>query len=64
MRLHLAHIALLLASLSPTLALSEEAPGDPSFEAYLDGLVRAQFHDYKLAGMTFVLVQGDRVTLA
>lgn len=64
MRLHLAHIALLLASLSPTLALSEEAPGDPSFEAYLDGLVSAQFHDYKLAGMTFVLVQGDRVTLA
>ena len=64
MRLHLAHIALLLASLLPTLGLSEEAPGDPSFEAYLDGLVRAQFHDYKLAGMTFVLVQGDRVTLA
>lgn len=34
------------------------------FETYLDGLVAAQFKDYKLAGMTFVMVQGDQITLA
>ncbi|MEM7079349.1 MAG: serine hydrolase domain-containing protein [Pseudomonadota bacterium] len=33
------------------------------FEAYLDGVVEASFSEHTLAGMTFVLVQGDAVTL-
>ena len=33
------------------------------FEAYLDGLVAAQFRDYKLAGMTFVLVDANGIRL-
>ncbi len=34
------------------------------FEAYLDGLVAAQFNDYKLAGMTFVMVKDGEVLLS
>ena len=34
-----------------------------NFEAYLDGLVAAQFNSHDLAGMTFVLVQDCEVTL-
>ena len=40
------------------------AAEERDFEAYLDGLVAAQFKDYKLAGMTFVMVQGNEITLA
>ena len=43
-----------------TFSIAEER----DFETYLDGLVAAQFKDYKLAGMTFVMVQGDQITLA
>ncbi|NKC00057.1 MAG: serine hydrolase [Pseudomonadales bacterium] len=64
MRALLAPIALLFAAAMPSLAFSEEGVDGARFEAYLDGLVKAQFHDYKLAGMTFVLVQGAQVTLA
>ncbi len=34
------------------------------FEAYLDGLVAAQFNDYKLAGMTFVMVKDGDIRLS
>ena len=33
------------------------------FEAYLDGLVSAQFSDYKLAGMTLAMVKDGEVVL-
>ncbi|NOX51630.1 MAG: beta-lactamase family protein [Gammaproteobacteria bacterium] len=36
---------------------------DDHFEAYLDGLVSAQFSDYKLAGMSFALVRDGEITL-
>ncbi len=34
-----------------------------SFEAYLDGLVAAQFRDHQLAGMTFALIHDNRLRL-
>jgi len=35
-----------------------------TFEAYLDGLVKAQFRDYKLAGMTFSMVHDGRPVMS
>ncbi len=37
---------------------------DGHFEAYLDGLVAGQFHDYDLAGMTFVMVKDGEIALS
>ena len=34
------------------------------FEAYLDGVMAAQFRDYKLAGMTFVLIRDGELVLS
>ncbi|MEE2784438.1 MAG: serine hydrolase domain-containing protein [Pseudomonadota bacterium] len=69
MRKHLSAsiISGLLLTLIVTFSHSEEVgtpAHDRAFEAYLDGLVAAQFDDYELAGMTFVMVHGDQITLA
>ena len=37
---------------------------DEKFEAYLDGLVTAQFNNYDLAGMTFVMVKDGEIALS
>lgn len=42
---------------------SAEGADHDRFEAYLDGLVAAQFSDYKLAGMTFVMVKDGDIVL-
>ena len=54
----------LLLSVALLFACTSSVAQERDFESYLDGLVAAQFKDYKLAGMTFVMVQGDQITLA
>ncbi len=55
----------LMSLFAMTAASGEETVTQPDpFESYLDGLVSAQFNDYKLAGMTFVLVQDGKVALS
>lgn len=56
---HMRYTALLLAALT----VATGANADERFEAYLDGLVAAQFNDYDLAGMTFVMVQDQQISL-
>lgn len=54
-------------TLTVTLFIFSTAPlahADAQFEAYLDGLVAAQFNDYDLAGMTFVLIKDGEILLA
>jgi CubicO group peptidase (beta-lactamase class C family) len=50
------------------LTQTEPAAGNSSelarFETYLDGVMAAQFQNYKLAGMTFALVQDGRLVLS
>ncbi len=42
-------------------AENTEARSLELFEAYLDGVMAAQFRDYALAGMTFSLVKDGRL---
>ena len=46
------------------LATPQSDPTLTRFEAYLDGVMAAQFRDFKLAGMTFALVQDRALVFA
>ncbi len=52
--------------LAPNAGWSNTLPADDAalFEAYLDGVVAAQFSDYQLAGMTFALVRNGQLVLS
>ena len=54
------------AAATPLEAVSgPDASADLShFQAYLDGVMAAQFRDYALAGMTFALVRDGRLVLS
>ena len=57
------HIVLLTLTLFICLCAALSNAEDRDFEAYLDGLVAAQFNDYQLAGMTFALIHEGEVKL-
>jgi len=63
---YLISLCLLIGSLTGshhTAAGELNAPIDERFSAYLDGLVAAQFSDYKLAGLTLVMVKDGQVAM-
>jgi len=52
---------------TPAEAVAEAAAaetGDGDFETFLDGVLAAQFDDYKLVGMTFALVRDGQLVLS
>lgn len=55
---------LLAASAAGQTEPSETGPDLAEFRAYLDGVMAAQFGNYKLAGMTFALVRGGELVLS
>ncbi|MCB1683290.1 MAG: beta-lactamase family protein, partial [Pseudomonadales bacterium] len=63
-----AWMAGILCLTSASAAFTEDAVGQTDdigrFEAYLDGVMAAQFTDYRLAGMTFALVRNGRLVFS